>query len=169
MTTTPIIKSKTPRKPRSWIRNRKVGKLWWSEVCNNCSDTNFKEKIRIRRNTLNQILVKIRDQIEVTPTNLNPFPTSPDRQLALTIYRLATGCSYATLCDVFGVSVSSAIIFFNKICRVIVANIYDAHVKLPTTDSEWEAEIWWFLENYEFPCVGVWDGFHVQVSSKWKL
>ena len=25
-----------------------------------------------------------------------------------------------------------------------------------------------FIENYEFPCVGAWDGFHVYVSSKLK-
>ena len=86
--------------------------------------------MRIRRDTFNQILVKIRDQIELTPTNLNPFPTSPDRQLALIIYRLAPGCSYATLSDVFGVSVSSASMFTNKVWTVIVANIYDTHVKL---------------------------------------
>ena len=124
--------------------------------------------MRIRRDTFNQILVKIRDRIELTPTNINLFPTSPDRPLALIIYRLATGCSYATPLDVFGVSVSSATMFFNKICKVIVANLYDTHVKLPTTDSPWEAEIRGFLENYEFPCVGAWDGFRVEVSSKLK-
>ena len=121
---------------------------WWSEVCNNWSDDDFNEKMRIRRDTINQILVQVRDQIELTPTNLNPFPATPDRQLALTIYLLATGCSYATLSDVFGVSVSSASMFFNKICRVFVSNIYDTHVKLLTTDSEWEAEIRGFFENY---------------------
>ena len=103
VTTTAIVTSKTPRKPRSRNRNRRVGKLWWSEVYNNWSDDNFKEKMGIRRDTFNQILVKIRDQIELTPTNLNPSPTSPDRQLALTIYRLATGCSHAISSDVFGV------------------------------------------------------------------
>ena len=130
VTATAIINSKTPRKPRSINRNRTVRKLWWSEVYNNWSDDNFKEKMRIRRDTFNQILVKIRDQIELTPTNLNPFPKSPDRQLALIIYRLATSCSYATLSDVFGVSVSSASMFSNKVWTVIVANIYDTHVKL---------------------------------------
>ena len=70
--------------------------------------------MRIRRGTFNQILVKIRDQIELTPTNLNLFPVSADRLLALTIYRLGTGCSYATLSDVFGVSVSSASMFSIK-------------------------------------------------------
>ena len=29
------------------------------------------------------------------------------------------------------------------------------------TDAEWEAELKGFIENYEFPCVGAWDGFHV--------
>ena len=52
--------------------------------------------MRIRHDTFNQILVKIRDQIELTP-NLIPLPTSSDRQLTLTVSRLATGCSYATV------------------------------------------------------------------------
>ena len=166
VTVTAIIISKIPRKPRSRNRNRTVGKLWWTEVYNNWSDDNFKEKMRIRRDTFNQILVKIRDQIELTPTNLIQFPISPERQLALTMYRLATGCSYATLSGVFEVSVSSAGMFFYKICKVVVADLYDTNVKLPTTDSEWEAEIRGLLENYEFPSIGAWDGFHVQVSSK---
>ena len=79
----------------------------------------------IRRDTLIQILVKIKDQIELTPTNLNPLPISPDRQLALTIYWLATGCSCAALSDVFGVSVSSSNMFLHKTCRVIVRDVRD--------------------------------------------
>ena len=64
VTTTAIINRKTPRKPHSRNRNRTVGKMRWSEVYNNWFDDNFKEKMRIRRDTFNQILVKIRDQIE---------------------------------------------------------------------------------------------------------
>ena len=94
--------------------------------------------MRIRRGRFNQILVTIRDQKELTPANLNPLPTSPDQRLALTVYRLAAGCSYATLSDVLGGFVSFASMFFNKICRVIVANINDTHGTLPTTYSEWE-------------------------------
>ena len=96
VTATAIINSKTPRKPSSRNRNPTVRKLWWSKDCNNWSDDNWKEKMRIRRDTFNQILVKIRDQIELTP-NLIPLPTSSDRQLTLTVCRLATGCSYATV------------------------------------------------------------------------
>ena len=26
----------------------------------------------------------------------------------------------------------------------------------------------WFLYNYDFPCVGAWDGFHVYINSQIK-
>ena len=87
------IKNDFSRKPCSRNRNPTSRKLWWSKVYNNWSDDSFKD-------TFNQILLKIREQIELTPTNLNPFPKSHYRQLALTTYRLATGCSYAILSDV---------------------------------------------------------------------
>ena len=34
--------------------------------------------------------------------------------------------------------------------------------------KKWKAELKGFLENYNFPCVGAWDGFYVYVSSKLK-
>ena len=45
---------------------------------------------------------------------------------------------------------------------------YIRHVRLPETEQEWENEIRGFIENYEFPCIGAWDGFHVYVSTKLK-
>ena len=163
-----VLNNTNSRKKRSRNKNRSVSKLWWEEVYFHWSDEDFKNKMRLKRETFNTLLEKISPQIELTPTNLKPNPTSTHRQLALTIYRLATGCSFSTLEDLFGVSVSSASTFFNKVCRVIVANIYDLYVTLPSTDKEWEAELKGFIENYEFPCVGAWDGFHVIVSSKLK-
>ena len=81
VTTTTIINRKTPRKPRSKNRNGTVGNMWWSEVYNNWSDDKFKEKMSIRHDTFSQILGKIIDQTELTPTNLSSLPTSPDRNL----------------------------------------------------------------------------------------
>ena len=65
-------------------------------------------------------------------------------------------------------SISLASVTFNKVCHVLVATLYNRCVKLPRADEEWEAELKGFLENYEFPCVGAWDGFHVYVSSTLK-
>ena len=37
-----------------------------------------------------------------------------------------------------------------------------------STEQEWINEIKGFIENYEFPCIGTWDTFHVYVCSKLK-
>ena len=52
--------------------------------------------------------------------------------------------------------------------RLLVARLYNVYVKLPLTEEEWELELRGFIENYESPCVGAWDGFHVYVSFKLK-
>ena len=114
------------------------------------------------------LLNNLYDQLLLQPTNFNANPTSPDRQLALTLYRLAHGVTYSVIEDVFGISKESGCHFFNKVVRLIVSNFYDEYVKLPDTDEEWETEIRGFIENYGFPCVGAWDGFHVHVASQLK-
>ena len=101
-------------------------------------------------------------------TNLNQHLISVNRQIVLTSYRFGHGASFTTVLQLFGVSISLASVTFNKVCRVLVTTLYNRSVKLPGTDEEWEAEVNEFLENYEFPCVGAWDGFHVYVSSKLK-
>ena len=62
------------------------------------------------------MLNEIHDDIVMSPTNLEPFPTPPVGQLTVTLYRFATTCTYSTLSDLFGVSVSAANKFFNKVC-----------------------------------------------------
>ena len=102
----------------------------------NWSEEDFKAKMPINRTAFNFILDGIYGDIILTPTNLKLNPTSPDRQLALTIYRLAAGCTYSTLSDLLGVSVSAASKIFNKICQLMVLSLYDRYVRFPTTDKE---------------------------------
>ena len=70
--------------------------------------------------------------------------------------------------DLFQVSESLADKMFSHVVRLLVARLYSVYVKLPLTEEEWGLELRGFIENYEFPCVGAWDGFHVYVSSKLK-
>ena len=130
-----ILDSKNERKPKAKDKLRDTGKLCWADVYRNWSEEDFKAKMRINRATCNFILDGIYEDIILTPTNLKPNPTSPDRQLVLTIYRLATGRTYSTLADLFGMSVSASK-FFNKICRLMVVSLYDRYVGLPATDKE---------------------------------
>ena len=55
---------------------------------------------------------------------------------------------------------------FNHVVREIAVNLFEEYVKLPSTEQERINKIKGFIENYEFPCIGAWDGFHVHISSK---
>ena len=110
----------------------------------------------------------IREDIKKQPTNLEPFPTTPEQQLGLTLYRLAHGCSFSTVADLFGVSISPAGQTYKKVTRVLVAQIYNTFALLSQNQAGWETEPKNVIENYEFRCVGDWDGFHVYVRSKLK-
>ena len=158
----------TQRNGRKEAQKKYREQSWWTNGYGNWDESEFKKRLRIARETFEYILDNIHDDIEKQPTNLNPFPTTPDRQLAMTLYRLTHGCSFSTVGDLFGVSISLAAQTFNKIMRLLVVKMYDSYVTLPSSEQEWEAELRGFIENYEFPCVGAWDGFHVYISSKLK-
>lgn len=106
---------------------------------------------------------------------MKPNPTSLDAQLAICLYRQAHGCSFLTVGDLFGVAESTAQVIFQDVCSSIVVNLYDKLVYLPRNmvrftipEVEWRDELQKFLENWEFPCVGAWDGFHVYVTTTLK-
>ena len=95
-------------------------------------------------------------------------PTSPDRQLAALLHRLAHRVTCTVLEDIFQISKESGCLFFNKVVRLIIAYFYSKYMKLPETDEQWEVKVHGFIENYCIPAVGAWDGFHVHVNSQLK-
>ena len=128
------------------------GKLWWRNVYFNWDNEQFKPKFRLTKGNFNIILNRIEASVVKTPTNLVPEPIKPNRQLGLIIYKLAHGCTFTVIGDVFGISESLATQTFNHIVREIVVNLFDEYVKLPSTEQEWINEIKGFIGNYEFAC-----------------
>ena len=86
---------------------------WWTNGYQTWTEEEFKKRLRIKRETFEYIIGEIRLDIQKEPTNFKSNPTSVDRQLAITLYRLAHGCSFSTLSDLFGVSISLASETFN--------------------------------------------------------
>ena len=123
--------------------------------------------MRINRTTFNLLLNALWDGLVLTPTNFVPEPTSPDRQLAASLYRLAHGVTYTLLEDVFGILKELGCVFFNKTIRPIVSCLL-LWCMLPEIDEQWEVEVRGFIVNYGFPAVGAWDGFHIHVNSQLK-
>ena len=118
----------------------------------------------MNREIFNSILCRIKQGIIKESTVIVPNPTEPHRQLALTIYKMVHGCSFKVLKYIFGVSQSLATQTFNNVDRVLISSYYDEFIKLPSSEEEWGQEFKSFIENYGFPCVGAWDGFHVNIT-----
>ena len=81
--------------------NINVGKLWWRKVYFNWDNQQFKSKFRLIKDNFNIILNRIEASIVKTPANLIPEPIERNRQLGLTIYKLAHGCTFTIIGDVF--------------------------------------------------------------------
>ena len=64
----------------------------------------------------------------------------------------------------FWVSQSLTTNTFNNVMECMVLTLKDKFVCLPRTKADRENECKGFIENYEFNCVGAWDGFHVHVA-----
>ena len=163
-----ISEARQNRQPRGPVVNREQGKVWWRNAYQNWEDDQFKERFRINRETFNFILQTIEPYITKTPTNIVLDPIEPEKQLALTIYRSAHGVSFLVIGDLFGISKLLAIKTFNHVVRELVIHLYNDYIKLTTSEEELVTELKGFIKNYEFPCIGAWDGSHVYVSSKLK-
>ena len=83
-----------------------------------------------------------------------PFPIEPHRQVGITLYRCAHGCTFSTVADIFGVSMSLAEQVLASVSRELIRNLFTEFVKMPNTEEEWRQEAIGFIENYGFPCVG---------------
>ena len=152
------------RKTRS---RDEINKKWWEDGLQNWSESQFKKRLRVNRDTFHFILGEIEDLITKETMRFKK-PTNPECQLALTLYRMAHGISFSTVGDLFGVAAPTAYQIFSTVTSAIVARLYDRFVCLPRNEEEWKEELRCFLENWEFPCVAAWDGFHVYISSNLK-
>ena len=65
--------------------------MWWTNGYQNWNDEDFKYRL----------LASVGPYMSKIPTNFVPHPIENYRQIALTIYRLAHGCSFSTLSDLF--------------------------------------------------------------------
>ena len=82
------------------ISEKNIGLQNWSE-------SQFKKRLRVNRDTFHFILGEIEDLITKETTRFKK-PTSPECQLALTLYRMAHGISFSTVDDLFGVAAPTA-------------------------------------------------------------
>ena len=156
-----VLQGQSIRNPKGMDEER--NHLWWENGYHNWTDDQFKKRMRVTREAFLYILGAISDDTSKVTTKFKE-PTCLECQLGLTVYRLAHRCPYSTVGDSFGVAPSTACTIFNSVINVIVQSMYDDLVTLPQSDEEWKKALTSFIEDWEFPCVGAWDGFHVYIN-----
>ena len=119
-----VLLGQSIRNPKGMSEER--NHLWWENGYHNWTDDQFKERVRVTRETFQCILGAIYKE-----TTKFKEPTYPECQLELTLYRLAQGRSYSTVGDLFGVVSSTACTIFNSVINVIVQSMYHDLVALP--------------------------------------
>ena len=106
---------------RRFVRN--TG--WW-EVTREGTDSDFKKKFRIGRNTFYYILEQIRERIvkeEVTET-----PICPEMRLGICLYKLARGDYNFTVGEMAGVAESTVCVITIEVCTAIVKLMWTEQV-----------------------------------------
>ena len=96
----------------------------------NWENEQFKSKFRLTKDKFNIILNRLETSVVKTHTNLVRQPIEPNRQLGFTIYKLAHGCTFTVLGDVFGIFKSLATQAFNHVVSELVVNLFDEYVKI---------------------------------------
>ena len=127
---------------RDEIRNKKC----WEDGLQNWSESQFKKRLPVNRDTFHFILGEIENLISKETTRFKK-PTSQECQLALTLYTMAHGISFSTVGDLFGVAATTACQIFSTVTSAIVTRLYDRFVCLPRNEEEWKKELRCFLEN----------------------
>ena len=164
-----VVASEITSKPRKQRGKNKVRlSEFWEQGLIHWNDKEFKQRMRVSRQIFKYTLTGIGEYIEKTPTNPNPAPTPTHVQLALTLYRLGHGFIYPVVANIFVVSKSLTCQVFNHLCRILVARLYNKNVYMPSSGEKWQVELRGFIKNYEFPCAGALDGYHIYTTTKFK-
>ena len=90
--------------------------------------------------------------------------TFPDFQLGITLYHLAYECSYCKAGNLSSLASSTACTIFNTAINAIVQLLYDGFLVLPQSEEQGTKDLTLLIKYWEFPCVGVWDDFHVYIN-----
>ena len=110
-----LLLNEKGKQQSDWSGRHEHGKGWWSYGYVHWDDTEFRKHLKMERRTFDQILASIRSSIREDKSELNSKPTSADRKLALSVYRLVHGCSFLVLQSLFGVHECLASFIFDEV------------------------------------------------------
>ena len=91
---------------------------WWTTVWNNYSSSRFKKTFWVSRKTFQNILQPIRRRL--AKETINEEPVSPEKRLAVCLYRLAREDYYHALSQMSGLGIATVCNMVTEVFQAIV-------------------------------------------------
>mgnify|MGYP000025959939 FL=1 len=138
---------------------------WWENVWNNYSEARFKKTFRISRASFRYIL----DRIEpiLARQTVTEDPISPDKRLAICLYRLGRGDYFYTIAEMVGRGVSTVSSIVEEVSQVLVNHLWNDCVSIhfPDSTEAFKEKILDMEELWQFPCCwAAIDGCHIPIK-----
>ena len=109
----------------------------------------------------NTILICFHIYLQLARSSLQPIPT--EKRVAITVWRLATGCSYRTIQELFGVGRSTACSIVEEVTTAIDVTLRSTYLR-PPNHQETVDIVRGFRDRWSFPqCAGAVDGSHIPI------
>lgn len=151
------------RRARIWCYPRP--QFWFEQLLNDrTQDHLWKEHFRVNRNTFAYICGVVGPDMRKQNTIFRQA-ISVEKRVAIALWRLATGNSYRTIGQTFGVGRATAMKIKDSFCFSLVSNAND-YIKFPITEAETRKCIQGFEHISTFPqVVGAVDGTHIPIKA----
>ena len=151
--------------PYAWTVPRPINS-WFELHYNdpNIPDDYFRKQLRLRRDTFDILLQLLGPRMVRQDTRLREAIT-PEKVLALALYRLGHGNTYVTIGPVFNVGKATVI----EAVQDVVEGLYEIRndvIKFPETAAETAAAIETFTDHSDLPNIaGAIDGSHIRIKA----
>ncbi|XP_062576941.1 uncharacterized protein LOC134238850 [Saccostrea cucullata] len=128
----------------------------------------FKNFLRVDQRQFFYLLELTKNDISKTE---NPMRStiSAEERLAVTLRYLATGESFRSLGYSFRIAHNTLSSIIPDVCTALFNALKHVHLKVPSSEAEWENIAREFMERWNFPnCLGALDGKHVVLQAPFK-
>lgn len=121
-------------------RVRTIGSLERSEktwlILLESDENRFKEAFRLSKMLFHEICDALRDQLEPLPNFISTkIPCSVEKQVGMTLYKLASCGEYRTVGDVFGVHKSTVHKHFYRVIKAINLTLMKTVINMPNDQA----------------------------------
>lgn len=96
----------------------------------------FKEAFRVSKELFHSICDALREKLSPLPNFLSTkIPCSVEKQVGMTLYKLASCCEYRAVGDTFGVHKSTVHKYFYRVIKAINSTLMTSFIKMPNEED----------------------------------